>query len=189
MQSEKEAAYLPRKLQGTVLFDATGSRVKVMLLVSSIQWSIFCTSRRTVKILTFWHFVNRKVMNRYPLDHSFCWYLHEKTIFDASAPVTWIKDKKAVFAKSLTSYQRIVVFVWYQSRKRYSPVWNIRLNFQSYSGLFCIGDPWRPLDEEETFKWISLLEVAFNINQCRITETFLLLGHELTLFCRIHLAT
>ena len=53
MQSEKEAAYLPRKLQGTVLFDATGSRVKVMLLVSSIQWSIFCTSRRTVKILTF----------------------------------------------------------------------------------------------------------------------------------------
>ena len=33
--TEKEAAYLPRKLRGTVLFDATSSQMKVMLLVSS----------------------------------------------------------------------------------------------------------------------------------------------------------
>ena len=33
----------------------------------------------------------------------------EKTIFDPSALVKWIKDKKAVFAKSLISYQRITV--------------------------------------------------------------------------------
>ena len=46
--TKKEAAYLPRKLRGTVLFHATSSQMKVMLL-SSNQWSIFCTSHRAVK--------------------------------------------------------------------------------------------------------------------------------------------
>ena len=47
--TEKEAAYLPRRLRGTVLFNATSGQMKVMLLYSSNQWSIFCTSHRTVK--------------------------------------------------------------------------------------------------------------------------------------------
>ena len=47
--TEKEAAYLLRKLRGTVLFDATSIQMKVMLLVCSNQWSIFCTSHTTMK--------------------------------------------------------------------------------------------------------------------------------------------
>ena len=35
---------------------------------------------------------------------------------------------------------------------------------------------------KETFKWIGLLRVAFNINHCRITETQLLPGHEINSF-------
>ena len=33
-------------------------------------------------------------MNRSKLDHSLCWHLLEKTIFDPGALVTRIKDKK-----------------------------------------------------------------------------------------------
>ena len=37
--------------------------------------------------------------------------LQEKTIFNPSVLAKWIKDKKAVFSKSLISYQKIIVFV------------------------------------------------------------------------------
>ena len=86
------------------------SRMTAMLLVSFNQWSIFCTSRRTVKMFTFWHFFNREVMNLYPLDHSFCWFAWKNDLWSWR---TWNKDKKAVFTKSLTSYQRIIAFVWF----------------------------------------------------------------------------
>ena len=78
-----------------------------MLLVSSNQWSIFCASHRTVKSRNFDTFPIVRQWTVHPLDHSFCLHLLEKTIFDLSALVRWIKDKKAVFAKLLISYQRI----------------------------------------------------------------------------------
>ena len=51
------------------------------------------------------------------------------------------------------------------------------ISFLRRKSSVCFEVAFQLKKSKETFKWIGLLEVTFNINQCRTTETLLLPGH------------
>ena len=56
------------------------------------------------------------------------------------------------------------------------------ISFLRRKSSVCFEVDFQLKKSKDTFKWIGLLEVTFNINQCRIIETSLLPGHEINSF-------